>query len=774
MHFDQPAPPEGARAPRLQAQIPAEAAPPASMRRAELLSFVLCVVLSLSPIPASAQTPVTRAYAAATTKPAAQPAAAQSTRLAIPKPAAPSQAETDHMARLDKAIAPALARTLSKEDSERLVDAVRAVVRQDLAKAAEIKGQIGDATARRIVDWYRLRGGQGEAAEYRSFLDQNPVWPERTLLRQRLEEALFAKGGGASEIKSYFNGSEPQTGAGAAALASAFLAEGNEARAKALAVKAWREDSFPAALEAAFVERFRRFLTEADHKWRLDRLLLDDLRWTRDRDERAAVVRRNLPLLSAPERKKAEARLAVFLRAKNAKRLMDAIPAEKQPDWGFLYNRIQLLRRANKHEEAHKLLLGAPTEAAKVVSPDDWWDERRAHAYEALDAGKPKLAYEIVREAGPLSANPLKEQHFMAGWLALRYLKDVAAAERHFQIMRKSADGPLSRGKSEYWLGRALEARGDRAGASEHYRLAARESDTFHGQLARTRLEAGPLPLKVAPPVAPTSEQLQRFNDLDPVKAAVIISKSGLDHSLTRAFLHYLRTYLSGEAEVAMVAHLAQSLGDTQASVRIAKGAIAGGQNLHYYAYPVDPFPAYSAQRKPPEAAVLLGIARQESEFNTLIVSGAGAQGLLQVMPVTAKHVCRDYKVKCELKRLLTDKPYNVMLASAYIADRLDEFSGSYVLTLAGYNAGPGRARQWIRQFGDPRDPKVDVVDWIERIPFQETREYVAKVLSNIQIYRARLGEAATALRLDEDLNRGSQRVETPAAGALGGTRSDG
>jgi soluble lytic murein transglycosylase len=173
-----------------------------------------------------------------------------------------------------------------------------------------------------------------------------------------------------------------------------------------------------------------------------------------------------------------------------------------------------------------------------------------------------------------------------------------------------------------------------------------------------------------------------------------------------------------------------------------------------YYAYPVHPFPAYAPLRNPPETAFLLAIARQETEFNTLIVSGAGAKGLLQVMTVTAKHVCHDYKVKCDIARLLTDPAYNTMLASAYIGDRMAEFSGSYVLTLAGYNAGPGRARQWIHEFGDPRDPKVDPVDWIERIPIQETREYVAKVLANVQIYRARLGEEQAALRLEEDLNR--------------------
>jgi peptidoglycan lytic transglycosylase len=198
-------------------------------------------------------------------------------------------------------------------------------------------------------------------------------------------------------------------------------------------------------------------------------------------------------------------------------------------------------------------------------------------------------------------------------------------------------------------------------------------------------------------------------------------------------------------------------------SLRVAKSAIARGQNLITYGYPVHVFPAYTPLRQPPELPFLLGIARQETEFDTSIVSGAGAKGLLQVMTVTAKHVCRDYKLKCDISRLLKDPSYNAMIASAYIGDRMDEFDGSYVLGLAGYNAGPGRARQWVREFGDPRDPKIDPIDWIERIPIRETREYVAKVLSNIQIYRARIGNEATALQIDKDLQRarGSGKIPT-------------
>jgi soluble lytic murein transglycosylase len=674
----------------------------------------------------------------------------------LKKPAPPpaeAAREAEHATRLDAAIAPVRDYALTAEDASRLGDAVAAYASNAVAKGQQLRDQIADPLARKLVDWYRLRGGYGEPGDYQTFLEANPTWPDRALLTQRFEEALFTRGGSSLAIKDAFKGSEPKSGVGLAALASAHLAEGEETRAQALAARAWRHYEIPATLETGFLARFGRFLTEGDHKWRLDRFLIDDLRWTADRNERAAIVRRLLPLLSKPERQKAEARLAAFVRAANAQHLMKALPADKDADWGLAFQRIQMLRRAGKHEEAWKILLSAPTDPALIVNPDAWWAERRANAYEALSAGKPRVAFDLVRQTGPLGVNALKDQTFLAGWLALRFLNDARSAETFFRVMRKAADGPISLAKSDYWLGRSAEALGNKTEADLHYRAAAKFFDTFHGQLAYQRIENGSQHSVIGTTAAPTAEEIARFNGLDVARSAVLARKSSLDTAIVRTFLAQLQRSVKSEGEVAMVAHLAEALGQTQTAVRIGKAALSRGFNLVQYAYPLHPFPAYAPLRPPPEAALLVGIARQESEFNAETVSGAGARGILQVMPVTARHVCKDYKIKCDMTRLLSDASYNAMIASAYVGDRLAEFSGSYVLTVAGYNAGPGRVRQWTREFGDPRNPSVDPIDWIHRIPFEETREYVQKVLSNTQVYRARLGEEKP-LRISEDLVR--------------------
>jgi len=690
-----------------------------------------------TPAKAAAQTPVA-------TAPALQPSPA-------PRPRAE---EAQHAARYDAAIAAARDHPLNAEDATRIREAVRAIAAGNLSNGRALRDQITDPAGRKLIDWYLYRGGYGTAAEIRAFIAANPAWPDRGLLTQRAEEALFHSAAKAHEIKAFFADTPPTTGVGLAALASALATEKDEATAKALATKVWVEFDIPAGHEAHVLGKIGGLLTEADHKRRLDRLLLNDSRWAGERSERAATIRRTIARLSAPEKKKAEARLAVFLRAKNASQLMSKLaPEALASEWGLAVQKAQVLRRQNKDEAAWKILLAEP-EPTLLVKPDGWWEERRANAYAALRAGKAKTAYELVRAPGQLFVNAHNDAAFLAGWLALRHLHDAKKALVHFQALANSADGPLSRARAHYWLGRTYEGLGDQAKAKESYRTASAQVDTFHGQLARLKLDPQASALKIKPPAAPTVEDITRFNGLDAVHAAVLAHKAGLDRSLVRAFLIQMRTHLKTEAELAMLAHLAEALGDTQIAVRIGKSGVGRGFNLIYYAYPVHRLPAYTPLRRPPETAVILAVARQESEFNTATMSGAGARGILQVMPVTARHICRDYKIRCDIPRLMKDAAYNTMMGSAYISDRMDEFNGSYVLAIAGYNAGPGRAREWIREFGDPRDPRVDPIDWIHRIPFQETRDYVQKVLSNIQIYRARLGEEANAVRLNADLRR--------------------
>jgi soluble lytic murein transglycosylase len=438
--------------------------------------FLAGAILALPPVFAQSKT---ERKAVKSNKPAAKAAKAGSSKRAepdrktpakaaaktaaaakVPEPAGPVRAaprlqpeEAEHTARYDAAIAAARDHQLSQDDAERIRDAVSAIAGGGLTKGKALRDRITDSAGRKLIDWYLFRGGYGTAAEIRAFMAANPTWPDRALLAKRAEEALFYSSASPGDVKAFFADTAPTTGVGLAALAAALAAEKDEAAARTAAAKAWVEFDIPAAHEADVLERIGGLITEAEHKRRLDRLLLSDSRWASERKERAATIRRAIARLSAPEKKKAEARLAVFLRAKNAHKLLSKLaPEALAREWGLAVHNAQVLRRQNKDEAAWKILLAEP-EPTLLIKPDGWWEERRANAYAALRAGKAATAYALVRTPGRLHINSHNDACFLAGWLALRHLNDPKKALPHFQALAESADGPLSRSRAHYWLG---------------------------------------------------------------------------------------------------------------------------------------------------------------------------------------------------------------------------------------------------------------------------------------------------------------------------------
>lgn len=677
---------------------------------------------------------------------------------ATPSPAVPAQSPITP--RLEAALLPLFSAIPSDADLARTKSAVDAVFKKDPSKLKAETAAISDLGAQKLVLWYFLRSDRLPARpdDIEKFRAANPDWPG-VELRARAEEMLLMEEPDGAKIRAFFEkAGAPWTGPGKAALAAALLQAGNKAGASKLAAEAWRTSDLTKEEEEAIIRRVGSLLGPADHKFRIDRILFNDSRWEGTRKSRLDAAARVLRFLTAEDKLKAEYRMAVYrcVRANcmaGAKNALAKLPKDALSDPGVHYHRVQHLRRSGAEKEAIALLLKAPTDGARMVSPDDWWIERRVNIYNALYDRDFKTAYRLAADHGPLSVNPLKDAEFMAGWIALRFLNDPKRALTHFEALAKAADGPYSLAEADYWLGRTRAVLGDKAAMQQHYARAGVHFHTFYGQVARHMLEPKTTLLEIPPTAPPSAEDIERFLARDVVRAAVIARKAGLT-DLMRVLISDLRFKLKSEGEMALLAQLALSLGDTQMAVRVGKTAMEKGMNLAEFAYPIGQLPAFEPLRPLPEEAIFYAIARQESEFNTLTVSGAGAAGILQVMPVTARHICQQYKIKCDLSRLTSDPAYNAKLATAYVADRHDDFGGSYILAFAGYNAGPGRARQWIKQNGDPRDPKVDPIDWIELIHIEETRDYVQKVMSNLQVYRARLGNAGKAMRIGNDLVR--------------------
>ena len=441
-----------------------------------------------------------------------------------------------------------------------------------------------------------------------------------------------------------------------------------------------------------------------------------------------------MPIAEKCDRKElATAWSAVIRGGRQAKGLLEKVPQDQRTN-GYAFALARQLRREGAFVEAAAVLAKVPRDPAALVDPDAWWQERRVLSRELLDIGQYRLAYEIVAADSAQDPAAAADAAFHAGWYALRFLNEPKAAAAHFARVEEVSDGPISNARGWYWMARAAEA-GGTGDAEALYRRAARYGTTFYGQLAADRL--GLTAIDASEP-QPGNALRAAFSAHPPVRAIARLEAAGYP-GLARQMTMDLAGFLTGPGEVALLSARAQAAGDHYLALRIAKAAARRGMDVGALAHPVGVIPA-DADIAAAGKALAYAVARQESEFNVAAVSPAGARGLLQLMPRTARSVAGSAGLAYSGERLTTDPAYNATLGSAYLGQQLDRFGGSYILTFAGYNAGPSRAREWVSRFGDPRGKPVDfVVDWIERIPFPETRNYVQRVMENYQVYKQRL-----------------------------------
>jgi len=702
-------------------------------------------------------------------RPSAAPSlAAPDPAILAPVPVAPHTPEPPPSnVRYAGILKPLLNYQLSDSDAANLKDAFAASFKGDDAGSHAAAARIKDSAARKLATWFEYRNGDLDASAeaIESFRLANPDWPGQDELRERAEIALFLGDASPDKVRAFFGNSTPLTGAGKAALASAFLKENNEGAARELIVSAWRDYQLNLAVEKKILARFGSMLTPEDHQARIDKLLFPDSKVT------AEAALRTSKLLPAAEQKKIAARIAVVKRGANAGKLLAALPASATDgDIGLLYNRIQWLRRKDRDEEAWKALLDVPNEPDRLIDLEGWWSERRIDCRLALNAGQSRIAYEIAAEHGPISGDAYIEAEFLAGWIALRFLGDPETALKHLLALRAAAKGSKNLALAEYWLGRTSLALGENGSAIVHFHAAAKYPQYFYGQLGRQALDAKPANLAVTPTPQPTEADIQNFLANDAVRAIGVAFATGMD-SITSQFFLALSRKMTSPGEVVLLAEFAKQSDNPQVALRLAKIAFNRDLPVGDYALPIGVIPAVkSLLTDRVDPALVHALSRQESEFNAGAKSPVGASGLMQLMPGTAKAVAKEYKVKF-VPAQLTDPTYNVQLGEAHLRDLIDSYHGSYFLALAAYNAGGGRVQEWMKAFGDPRDARTDPIDWIERIPFSETRDYVKKIMETLQLYRSRLSGSEKALQLVQDLNRG--RATTVSKAPMKQARSD-
>ncbi len=628
------------------------------------------------------------------------------------------------MAALTLALAGAAPAAMA-DDAALLRAALGAVEAGRIDEAERSAARARDRVAAEVVTWSRALAGRADWDEMAALLAARPEWPRMAAIRSEAERRM-PRGMAPATVLRFFAGQTPRTATGAMRLAEAQAAGGDRAAAEATLVRAWTGQAMTASERDAFVAAHPA-LARRHAEARLDAML-----W-RGQD---ADVRHAMGLVGPDRRALAEARMALRERRAGVDGLVARVPADLQNDPGLAYERFVWRARAGNDAGAEQMLTQRTGSAASLGRPDAWAERRAGIARRAMREGRPAEAYRFasLHHLDASAGTDFTDLEWLSGWIALRGMRDPARAVGHFARVWEAGASPITRGRAAYWLGRAHEAAGDAAEAARWYREGAKHPTSFYGQLAAEK--AGiPIAAALADP-GPAGDPA-RLAQADTVRAIRLLQQAGRDAE-ARAFVQALANTLTEPAEFAALGRVAMEIGRPDAAVRVGKAAASRGIVVMDSYYPLTELARAQGAVEP---ALAKAIARQESEFWAGAVSPAGARGLMQLMPATAQKVARDLGLRYDQGALTGDPAYNARLGKTYLAEMLGRFAGAKMLAAAAYNAGPGRVDEWLGRLGDPRRAGTDPIDWIESIPFSETRNYVQRVMEGLHVYRARLGK---------------------------------
>jgi soluble lytic murein transglycosylase len=602
---------------------------------------------------------------------------------------------------------------------------------KDPMQAISIRDGMAQGTLdRHILTWAIAVSGQKgvPSVEIATAAQELKGWPGLAKLRIYSERALYDENPSPSAVLAAFGETAPETTSGAMILSRALVATGKQQQAAKYMRKVWRGETLDKATEDKIMAEFAGLLTLADHKARMEYLMYRN---------RTAQAKRFGDLGQAQSLYKAWE--AVASKAPNAGALLAGVDGKWNGDPGYLFARIEYLRKQEKYPEAAKLLQQMPRDRDELVNAGEWWNEQRIVSRGLVDQGQFKLAYGIVSKYAATTPTDIVEAEFHAGWYALRGLQDPTTAQTHFRKILDFSNGPISVSRAYYWMGRSAEA-GGAGKAAEFYAKAAGYPTTFYGQLAGEKL--GRKTINVSYP-SPSPADRQRYQAREAVQAIARLDAAGHGWRANALYLA-LGEQMQSPGELAILSAQAERSGDHHLSLQIGKSAYARGVDVAALAFPIGVIPG-TANISGSGKALAYAIARQESAFNPTAVSVADARGLLQILPGTAMAVAKRHNITYSKDKLTADAGYNATLGAHYLGEQIDAFGGSYIMTFIAYNAGPKRVPEWIGRYGDPRGKSIDaVVDWIERIPFPETRNYVQRVMENYEVYKARLGQPAS------------------------------
>lgn len=618
---------------------------------------------------------------------------------------------------------PATQPALSKQDRALLLQALRLARQNRWLEVQTVLPLAKDPLVRDVVQWVYFTKGAGPAdfSEVTSLIRRHPDWPKRGALTLRAEKAMPANLPDSS-IVAWFKDYPPKTYDALNRYLDALQRQGRVAEVRKVAGEWWRGSQLTPEQQRRLYSEYGSMIGVQDHLIRLNKIM-DDKAYANARGI-ASVLGRGYPAL-------VEARIALQQDDPRVNALVSAVPSNLQRDPGLMLERLRWRRKKDMDVAAIEMLHSMPAGASNV---DAWWNERQILARRLMDRRQYQSAYLLVAKHGLKEGASYAEAEFLAGWLALTFTKQPWKAFEHFERLYNTTATPISRARGAYWAGRASDALGHSEVARPWYQVGAQNQTTFYGQLAAGRLSSDYKPPRQSTP-ARTVQGENRFNSLAMTQAARALNEAGFRQETTD-FLNALSDSVTKAEEFLYVAELSRDLDHLHNAVRIAKKGITRGVVLMDHAFPTI---LQRMKGQTTEWALIHALIRQESQFDYAATSPVGARGLMQLMPATAAETSKKLGIPFNANALTANPDYNIRLGSYYIQKLIERYDGSYPLALAAYNAGGGRVNRWLKENGDPRRGEIDIVDWIEMIPYSETRNYVQRVMEGLAIYRMKL-----------------------------------
>lgn len=661
--------------------------------------------------------------------------------------------------------APALqASELSRNEVTTYRNAITAASNGRSAQAVRSVSRTQNEVAKDVVQWYALQQGSipADFNTYASFIRNHADWPRCIEIENKLQcdllrkqaELRVSESSNPASVVEHFTANPPLSMRGLVAYAGALDKTGHAGDAEAAIKTFWVNGSMSLKEQNDYLNQYGRVLTEADREARADRLLWDG----------ATESARDLASSLSDDgfRAAVHARIALQTNAANAATLLAAVPDSHRNAPGIDYDRARRLANKDDEEAAARILIAhGPATNGKASS---WWNLRERVARELLAQGDAPRAYQVASQHGLTAADGLSylSAEWTSGWIALRFTGNADKAAVHFKQMYDASTSVLSKARGSYWLGRALQAQGHEEVSKQWYATAARFGTTFYGQAAAHDLYGDVL---IQPPQTPepSREAHALFATRDMVRAVRVGVEIG-NRSVAKAFINALADASKSQDEATLAVELGTELHRPDLAAWAAKRVGRLGYDVPAAGYPTLPFRVPSE----PEAPLIHSITRQESTFDQYARSPATAQGMMQLLPATAAKQARDSGIPHQESWLISKPEHNVRLGSAYLQGRISAFDNSYILGIAAYNAGPGRSVRWRERYGEPGNLRIPSatkagepalwgrIDWVELIPFSETRDYVQYVLAGTEVYRAILnkGDTPAHLRLRNNLER--------------------